>query len=135
MARVRLKFHRWDGRVVDPFMRAALADAVRCLRRSGFVRTDIPIHAVASEAVTDQCGGFGFGCMVLHEQVPIAIYVAAMPPREAGKTRAERREFVLHTLAHELAHYEQWRDGNPLQERGVNVRARTIRREVLAWPS
>jgi hypothetical protein len=33
---------------------------------------------------------------------------------------------VRMTLCHELAHYEQWRDGRTVQERGVRVRARTL---------
>lgn len=38
---------------------------------------------------------------------------------------------VLDVLAHELAHYEQFKLGLKVQERGVAVRARRIRRRVV----
>ena len=37
-----------------------------------------------------------------------------------------KRSTVESTFAHEVAHYEQWRDGKPVQERGIEVRARTL---------
>ena len=36
-------------------------------------------------------------------------------------------------LAHEVVHYEQWRDGRDLTERGVDMRARRLVREYEAW--
>jgi hypothetical protein len=39
---------------------------------------------------------------------------------------------LVFNLCHEVAHYEQWRDGRPLTERGVNVRARTLVRLIAA---
>lgn len=36
----------------------------------------------------------------------------------------------LAVLGHELAHYEQLRDGRGLQERGVSVRGRTIAKAI-----
>jgi hypothetical protein len=38
--------------------------------------------------------------------------------------------YIEGILAHELAHYEQWRDGRELIERGVAVRARNILRLI-----
>lgn len=42
---------------------------------------------------------------------------------------------LAHDLAHEVVHYEQWRDGRPITERGVNRRAaalvRRFRRTTL----
>lgn len=37
-------------------------------------------------------------------------------------------EELIFVLTHEVAHYEQDRDGRPMIERGVNVRARNIRK-------
>jgi len=39
---------------------------------------------------------------------------------------------IERTLCHEFAHYEQFRDGRRLQERGVKVRAENLRRKALA---
>lgn len=33
---------------------------------------------------------------------------------------------LMHSLAHEIVHYEQWRDGRPICERGVNRRAAAL---------
>ncbi|HEX6939759.1 MAG TPA: hypothetical protein VF158_10135 [Longimicrobiales bacterium] len=51
----------------------------------------------------------------------------------AGKVDVLERDFgfshpdsvirVMHDLAHEVVHYEQWRDGREVTERGVNRRA------------
>lgn len=45
----------------------------------------------------------------------------------AGKQPIE--EYV-DTLCHEIAHYEQYRDGKEIQEAGVRVRARTLNQLV-----
>ncbi len=52
---------------------------------------------------------------------------------------------ISHDFAHEIVHYEQWRDGRPITERGVNQRAASLvnrfgrealrcGRPPLAWP-
>jgi predicted SprT family Zn-dependent metalloprotease len=38
--------------------------------------------------------------------------------------------FLTEIIAHELAHYEQFRDGRKLQERGIAVRTRTLVQEI-----
>jgi hypothetical protein len=38
---------------------------------------------------------------------------------------------LAHDLAHEIVHYEQWRDGRTVSERGVNRRAATLVRRYL----
>jgi hypothetical protein len=39
-------------------------------------------------------------------------------------------EGIIDTVAHELVHYEQWRDGREATERGVKVRSRSIIKKV-----
>lgn len=39
---------------------------------------------------------------------------------------------VVETLFHELVHYEQWRDGRPVNERGVVVRSHSLTRKAFA---
>lgn len=62
---------------------------------------------------------------------------------DAPKTDADRPymvivddDVVLITIAHEMVHYEQWRDKRELDERGVEQRARALvrqwRRESVA---
>lgn len=43
--------------------------------------------------------------------------------------RKEGLQFVCENLAHEIVHYEQWRDGRELVERGVNLRAGNLYRK------
>jgi hypothetical protein len=45
-------------------------------------------------------------------------------------SRAEALDLICENLCHELGHYEQWRDGRRLSERGVEVRARNIFRQA-----
>jgi hypothetical protein len=41
---------------------------------------------------------------------------------------------IIDTIAHELVHYEQWRDGREQTERGVKVRARSIMKKCgVVW--
>lgn len=79
--------------------------------------------------------GFGFGVFVppRRKSDPPRIAVAAGLAdlcEAAGESRADALLAVLHTFLHEFAHYEQWRDGRTLQERGVNVRARSLLRSI-----
>lgn len=36
---------------------------------------------------------------------------------------------LMDTIAHEIVHYEQWRDGREMNERGVNQRAAALVRQ------
>lgn len=53
-----------------------------------------------------------------------------MMQKEVGDTRAEAIAAVLTNFLHEWAHYEQYRDGKPIQERGVNVRAKSLAKKL-----
>lgn len=82
---------------------------------------------------------------VMGHEEPAGWAVFVIPPPEyspgdvvriylgAGKADVLERDFgisspdsilrVVHDLAHEVVHYEQWRDGREVTERGVNSRA------------
>ena len=51
---------------------------------------------------------------------------------EAYVSRSKVIAGVLQTLGHEWAHYEQWRDGRLVTERGVEVRGRSLVAAALA---
>jgi len=55
-----------------------------------------------------------------------SIVLAGSPEKASGISIEEWCGCVLHILSHELAHYEQFRDGKELTERGVEVRAKSI---------
>lgn len=71
---------------------------------------------------------YGFGAFVVTRGKP-EIWLAGQKP-EKSITDDEHRQMTIETFAHELAHYEQWRDGLKLQERGVAVRAKRIVRAL-----
>jgi hypothetical protein len=74
--------------------------------------------------------GVGFAAFHIVRRVP-EIVIADQKP-ERGMSDNDHAMFLIEHAAHELAHYEQWRDGRKLQERGVEVRARTIKAKLLA---
>lgn len=56
--------------------------------------------------------------------VGIAIATGFYEAAYVSRTRVAAE--VLQVLGHEYAHYEQWRDGKPVTERGVEVRGRNL---------
>lgn len=84
-------------------------------------------------------GSFGFGMFWVSGKNGLAtqprIEIAAGAVNvllDAGETEQEAVLHMLNTLAHEVAHYEQWRDGRKLQERGVKRRATSLVKKFLA---
>lgn len=76
-------------------------------------------------------GCFGWG---RRRSDPLRIMIAAglakRLRREYGYPRSVALRDVGHTLLHELAHYEQWRDKREMTERGVKVRAANLYRLI-----
>ena len=104
-----------------------------------------PRHRIQVNVVPNPCvggpeDGYGFGACLTPgaagatvKGFDVGIYVAAGLAeicQQHGDSRAEAVGMVAHTFLHEYAHYEQFRDGRPVQERGVNVRARTLARRL-----
>lgn len=119
-------------RGVKPYIREAIRDFAK--QAHNVVRLDhiVVVHVVPAPAVKSSDGErLGFGVFSYRDDpadVPsCCIWLAANVPVAC---QAERLDAILHTFAHELAHYEQWRDGRTMTERGVNVRAKSIRRQL-----
>ena len=81
------------------------------------IRHPLPVFVVANERLQDAARPFGVFWFCDSDSTG-RIELAGLGPL------AE----VLDTFAHELAHYEQWRDGRPVIERGVKVRAKSLLR-------
>jgi hypothetical protein len=82
----------------------------------------------------------GFAAFLYREyEDPVYIYLAAgavdllskHPDPEIRMTRQEALDEVAYGLLHEVAHYEQFRDGRPVIERGVAVRGRRLWKDYL----
>jgi hypothetical protein len=65
----------------------------------------------------------GFGMFIVEGGSPRIVMGGELPPSIEPK---DYQISFAETMAHELAHYEQWRDGRRLQERGVSVRVNTL---------
>jgi hypothetical protein len=91
----------------------------------------ILVRVVPGMVVTDaDGGGFGWGAFRAGGDNRPQIIIPGHKPDEL--TDAEwLAEMLPTTIAHEWAHYEQYRDGKPVQERGVVVRARSLARGIL----
>lgn len=85
------------------------------------MRHTIQVYVVPAITVSDDGHRFGFAAFRMAGGEP-EIWIGGEPPKGVDDLEAYLRE----NFAHELAHYEQWRDGRTLQERGVEVRARTL---------
>jgi hypothetical protein len=81
---------------------------------------ELPVIVVPCPVVSVERGA-GFGGFCIQEGKP-QVFIGGQTDEEIGYTLAD----IIETAAHELAHYEQFRDGRELTERGVNVRARNI---------
>lgn len=105
----------------------AVADAVPAVVRLDHI---VRMFVVPARTVSDGRGGCGFAAFrVIRSQPEIWIAGQRCDRRVSDAVHART---LIESLAHELAHYEQWRDGKVLRERGVNVRARTISRRLSA---
>lgn len=88
--------------------------------------TDIPMEVtlkmIPAMLLPDGHSGFALG-HCYHTETPIVIHIAAHVEGQLAS--------LYDTIAHEIAHVEQVRDGKPVTERGVKVRARNLVRKVL----
>jgi hypothetical protein len=61
-----------------------------------------------------------------HPRILLAAGAAAWWQGEWGWTRRRSVREMAYRFLHEYAHYEQFRDRRPIQERGVNVRTESL---------
>jgi hypothetical protein len=113
-------------------MKAGVRDAMRRLIAAASEVTEIrhPLKVSVTPSITVQgpSGGVGFGCFGTCDGKP-EIWMGGRPPTKWVAA------WLRDVLAHELAHYEQYRDGKPLSERGVAVRTRTLSKRLKAGAS
>ena len=126
---------------VPPAVRRELRRLAKEFSRVSPVAHDVFVTARPYPSVPTPEGNNNWGVAWLplkKRRLPLFIDVAAVVPRKDA-----RREYVRgrygkataaraagHTMLHELAHFEQWRDQRPIIERGVNVRAAGLYRRI-----
>ena len=86
------------------------------------------ITVICVEAHKIQWPGSGFAAALFKCPEPLQIYVACVGP--PGMSLHDWHGAIAGLVAHELAHYEQFRDGLKMQERGVAARAKRILRDA-----
>lgn len=100
------------------------------LQRATSVPHEVEVIVVPAPAVSRPDGACGFGGFAPADG---RIYLAGQRPPDVSS--AAWQDLVAETLCHELAHYEQWRDGRELTERGVAVRARNLLAKTSYQPA
>lgn len=118
--RLDLIFH--EGVAKD--VRAVVMAFVARLSRVVTVKHRVPIHIVRG-VVVQHSGVNGFALFTCGRGKP-QIYAAGIPLPRSEMTRAEALTVLKQNIAHEVAHYEQFRDGKKLTERGVESRAMAL---------
>lgn len=126
---------RPDFRPEVPF-EARYSVRLFCTVAPDFLRIEHPLPVIVVPApVVATPDGYGFGVFVGHRgKCHIWLAGALRDEKQNYLAKSENTKQVLQSLAHELAHYEQWRDGRKLTERGVAVRARGIIRAFKRHP-
>lgn len=119
---IRLKFFKGVEKKVQLIIRRLVVGVERSIR----IDHKLIINIVPAPAVASPDGGVGFGATVFPK---CEMWIAGVVPEECAN---EAVHFLSLTLAHEFAHYEQFRDSRKIQERGVSVRARTLQKYILA---
>jgi hypothetical protein len=123
---------------IYPNVNASLARSVRELCRRAEEVTPVE-HCLkvflmpAPVVLCTQTGRRGYGLFRWGKVHRAEIFLGDGRVARGLKLRTRMR-LVRSTFAHELAHYEQWRDGRRMTERGVAVRARTLEAALTRRP-
>lgn len=88
-------------------------------------RVVVAFVAKLAHVVVQHSGVNGFALFTCGRGKP-QIYAAGIPLPRSEMTRAEALLVLKQNIAHEVAHYEQFRDGKKLTERGVESRAMAL---------
>ena len=95
-------------------------------------RHTVRVRVSAAHAVTSETGaanevGVSFGVFTIQtREIRLAAGMVRHLMREHKLTRTEAESAFMEVVCHEWAHYEQFRDGRPVVERGVGARARVL---------
>ncbi len=116
-------------------MRREVGRLVAALRTACPPTHRVLVSVVPHPAIKGETGRVGFGLFQCPArgrgpQAAVRIAVAAgladLVVKEFGDPRSQAVGDVGETFLHEWVHYEQWRSGGELTERGVRVRARNL---------
>jgi hypothetical protein len=121
-------------------VRALLKDFARWLRRAITFRHPVRVTVVRQATVMGLDGAPGWAAFMIppDDYTPgdvVRIFLGGgqlgILERRFRLDTAGARIKLAHDLAHEIVHYEQWRDGRPVRELGVNRRAAALVRRYL----
>lgn len=128
---LRLRFY--PG--VDDRLRDQLKEFAQWLRRELEFLHPVQVTVVAQATVMGLDGAPGWAVFLIPPPEYmvgdlVRIYMAggklAILEGEYGYSQKEALTLLCQVLAHEIAHYEQWRDGHEISEDGVSERAELI---------
>ena len=130
-ARCDQKGLRIRGQRGHPEVRAALIRFAGWLRRNREFPTILPVYLLAGDQVRTVEGDLGSASFFAPDSRLDAPYVRIatgdFPKLRRSRGQDSAIAAFLHSLAHELVHYDQWVAGSALTERGVVRKAsRTV---------
>lgn len=97
----------------------------------GKVRNELSITFVPATRLEAHNGSYGFGVFIWTNPKRLRIIVAAHHSRSFMPTDLDYICIMAQTVAHEIVHYHQWRDGRPIVERGVEMRSRRLAATII----
>ena len=123
---------RIRGQRGHPEVRAALIRFAAWLRRHREFPTLLPVYLIAGDQVRtgegELCSASFFAPDSKRDTPYARIATGDFPKLRRSRGRDSALAAYLHSLAHELVHYDQWLVGKPPTERGVVRKAiRTLK--------
>ena len=107
-------------------VRKRARQTIAALRPLIHLEHEIDVQVVPGVVIKMPGGGLGFGVFRFERCSGITIFIAGMAPPVDFMKRSDWLSQVREVICHEFVHYEQYRDGKRLSERGVRVRARNL---------
>ena len=107
-----------------------VTETAESLELSGDVPHDLLMIVYPVEVVTTDDSDICFA--TFHEpkkDTEMHIKIAGRFPRGMFPLRSHGFEYLVDSICHEFAHYEQWRDKKPVTERGIAARTRKLIQE------
>lgn len=121
---------RIRGQRGNPVVRRAFIKFARWARKEFEFPTRVPVYLGKGETIRSISGkrvsATFFGPYSRKVEPYIRVATGDYPKLRSRMGSYQALAVTLHSLCHELVHYEQWRRGRPVSERGVEVRASRI---------
>lgn len=126
-----ITFQEHEATLIPDSVKRSLRRFARGLEASTRVPHKVEVQVIPAACLTGDNKDLNCGHFFLDDRGNPVIQIAGAKTWQTKEGREAGMHDLKDTLAHELAHYEQFRDGRDYtSERGVRVRARTLHRKA-----